>query len=793
MDFLNLQIDFLRTLNFLFSIFGSLLYLSNNRVFTPCKKPFREVFFWIFFVAIQIILIADLWMSNIIPISSFFHAIWLTLGLFFLSPWVIWERDQPIFRKILSLWPFLGLLSLFDDAFFGPLVFILGLLKSRFLTKDFECSQSPPCCHRSFFLTSFLLSLNSMFEYKSGFHTFLPLFFETIILFTFLTLSWKNLIKGWQTSVTTPLTERILAGKYTIPTFIVIIFLTGSLSHGIGMVAQNRLENDVKEQLKLISLVLSQQDIVQMTGTTEDLQKPAYQKLLKLLREIQFKLVKVQRIYILRRYLGKVIVYFDSKPEWSQDYRPPGTIIDFDLVNHPEAYRFGGQGVVSVTSSSDTRYVSILIPYRPIDNLPLILGMDIFLRDWIFQMRINKVFPLLLGFLLMFFMGLFAWIGRSAWIDRQRLRDSESKLRIAMESTDILLWTWPDDKGFDDDNPSSPPSSIFEWLKKIPFPHHKDAVMSLKRHLAGLSPDFEAVYPLTDSQGNVRWFLDRGKILERDHQGKPTRMAGVRLDITQRRLITERERNAERKLFEAQKLESLGVLASGVAHDFNNILTAVMGNIEIAELDMEHDPSQAKKHLGIAAHAVERAANLTKQMLAYAGKSPTRLKAVHLNNLIHDQIQLWQSTIKQSVQLIQDLQPIPAIQADPTHLEQILMNLILNANEAIGPKHGFIKISSTSKWLTSEEIKKFIHFDNPASGEYVIFSVEDNGPGIEPEVLKRIFEPFFSTKFTGRGLGLAAVFGLVRYYGGFIELWSKVGEGTKFSIGLPIMSKIKTT
>lgn len=790
MDVVDFQTDFLQSLSVLFGLFWILIFLSPAETVLPCRHNRFNRIFWLGFTVLELLNLVDLWFPGSMPVTTVGHAVWFTLSLVLLSPLPLWPLGRDLPSKLASLWPLFGMLTVWDGDAYGPLFFVAVRATTLIHPLGSE-SGVPRCtCQRTSDGGALLLGLAWSSFLLTGNQSFWGNAVITLVLYLSLINLWNVIIRQRLPSAQASLPEKLLSGRYTVGMFSVIILFMVIVTHGIGMLSQRTAERDFKQDLVLISLALPHQEVIQLSGTPTDQYNPVFRKVAGLLRQIQQKLPKVQRIYLVRRYLGRVLVFADSQPLWAADYRPPGTFIDLPLVNHEDAFRYDGPGVFGTTANGNSTLVSLLIPYRPTDHLPLVLGMDILYQDWLHQIRINKVFPILLSFILLFFLGAFTWIGRGAWIDRQRLRDSESKLRIAMESTDIVLWTWPDSESSPAEVFPPLPRSIGQWLAQIPHPQRSEALRSLKTHFRGQSREFEAVYPVTDPSGKVRWFLDRGKILERDPDGKPVRMAGVRLDITQRRLITERERQAERQLFAAQKLESLGILASGVAHDFNNILTAVLGNIEMAEMDMESEPDQARKHLTIAQRAVERAADLTKQMLAFAGKSPTRLKAVVLNDLILDQLQLWRSTIKPNITLREELVPIPALQADPTHIEQILMNLILNASDAIGYRKGTITVRSSSANVTQADLSRFIHFDSTQEGEYVIVEVEDNGPGIPPKILERVFDPFFSTKFTGRGLGLAAVLGLVRYYNGWIRVKTQVGVGTVFSIGLPVLSRL---
>jgi two-component system cell cycle sensor histidine kinase/response regulator CckA len=244
----------------------------------------------------------------------------------------------------------------------------------------------------------------------------------------------------------------------------------------------------------------------------------------------------------------------------------------------------------------------------------------------------------------------------------------------------------------------------------------------------------------------------------------------------------------ERKLQEAQKLESLGLLAGGIAHDFNNLLTSVMGNASLAVLDM--DPtSPAATCLEQIQIAATRAAELCQQMLAYSGKGRFVVKRVDLNQLITETTSLIHASISKTSSLGLNLAPmLPAVLADEAQMRQIIMNLVINASEALSERSGAIRVSTgvmqvNRKWLLRAHLAPDL-----AEGDYVFLEVADTGCGMNPEVRNRIFDPFFTTKFTGRGLGLAAVLGIVRGHGGALRVETETGRGTTMRVVFPKVS-----
>ncbi len=254
------------------------------------------------------------------------------------------------------------------------------------------------------------------------------------------------------------------------------------------------------------------------------------------------------------------------------------------------------------------------------------------------------------------------------------------------------------------------------------------------------------------------------------------------------RARVEHQTRLERQMQHAQKLESLGVLAGGIAHDFNNLLTAILGNADLALSEMSPVAPGRDCMLEIAKVA-RRAADLCRQMLAYSGRGKFVVEAVDLSQMVEQMAHIIEATCSRQAALRWDLAPeLPAVDADASQLRQVIMNLVLNASEAIGDQSGLISISTGV--LDCDEgylAGTWLDEDRPA-GRYLYVDVADTGCGMDETTKARIFDPFFSTKFTGRGLGLAAVLGIVRGHKGAIKVQSEPQHGTSVRILLPARS-----
>ncbi|MGZ8450169.1 MAG: PAS domain S-box protein [Candidatus Deferrimicrobiaceae bacterium] len=291
-----------------------------------------------------------------------------------------------------------------------------------------------------------------------------------------------------------------------------------------------------------------------------------------------------------------------------------------------------------------------------------------------------------------------------------------------------------------------------------------------------------------ESDKSVRWVHGLGKV-EYDSRGRPIKMIGTIQDVTVRKEVEEEKRSLERQVRQAQKMESLGVLAGGIAHDFNNLLMVILGHAEQA-LKETSPLSAARGNLTEITTAVERAADLCRQMLSYAGQSEFVLERVGLRELVEEMVHLLQTAISKKAILNLSLERgLPSIEGDPSQIRQVVMNLIINASEAIGDRSGVITVSAGSTLCDEEYLRKTELRDHLAPGLYVHLEVTDTGSGMDAGTRARIFEPFFSTKFTGRGLGLAVVMGIVHAHGGALKVYSEPGKGTTFKVLFPALTE----
>jgi PAS domain S-box-containing protein len=382
----------------------------------------------------------------------------------------------------------------------------------------------------------------------------------------------------------------------------------------------------------------------------------------------------------------------------------------------------------------------------------------------------------------------------------EALHEERQRLAGIIEGTNVGTWEWNVQTGETTFNErwagiigytleELAPVSIATWER---FSHPDDLQTSnhmLARHFCGELDYYECEARMKHRDGSWVWVLDRGKVATWTEDGRPLWMFGTHQDITERKRAEEERQRLERKLLHAQKLESLGVLAGGVAHDFNNILMAIIGNADLALMKL--DPAApVAANLRQIEQSATRAADLAKQMLAYSGKGKFVVEHLDLNRLLAEMLHILEVSIPRRGVLHLNLTPgIPPMEADAGQIRQLIMNLVVNAAEAIGEHDGCITVTTACRDRQHDGTEEGWLEETLLPGRHVCLEIADNGCGMDSETLGRVFDPFFTTKFTGRGLGLAAVLGIVRGHHGGIRVQSEPGRGTTVTILFPALGQ----
>ena len=372
----------------------------------------------------------------------------------------------------------------------------------------------------------------------------------------------------------------------------------------------------------------------------------------------------------------------------------------------------------------------------------------------------------------------------------EALRQSEERYAIAVRGAREGIWDWDllsnqvyfsprwkEMLGFSDSEIGHSPD---EWFSRIHPENIGQVKAELTAHLAGLIPSFQSEHRMRHRLGHYLWMACQGLAIRDQVSGKATRLAGSQSDITE-------QLSLEAQFRQAQKMESVGQLAAGVAHDFNNILTVIQGHADLM-MGLPELTEKAHEPLREISAATRRASNLTRQLLTFSRRQIIQPKPLDLNEVIANIATMLQRILGEDVSLeFKSEADLPAIFADAGMMEQVVMNLALNSRDAM-PDGGHLILETTSVVLS--ELKAQQNRE-ARPGHFVALSVSDSGCGMDEATLSKIFEPFFTTKEVGHGtgLGLATVYGIVKQHEGWIEVESQPGEGTTFRIFFPASSQ----
>ncbi len=323
------------------------------------------------------------------------------------------------------------------------------------------------------------------------------------------------------------------------------------------------------------------------------------------------------------------------------------------------------------------------------------------------------------------------------------------------------------------------------WADHIHPEDRSAAVAFCQDHTSRLL-DHEFEYRFITADGRIVWLREMVKVTAENN--RPRWFRGLMVDITETKQAEAQRAALERKLQETQKLESLGVLAGGIAHDFNNLLTGILGNASLAELDFPAG-SPNRGCLEDIKQSALRAADLCKQMLAYSGQGRLVVSRFTLGRIVQESSHLLRISVGKSVRLDLDVAAAESpVEGDAAQLRQILVNLVANASEAIGPGPGTVTVTTGVTEVDRAFLDRAWLSPAAPTGRCAFLEVADTGSGMTPETQARIFDPFFTTKFSGRGLGLAAVLGIVRTHGGAIRVTSAPGRGSLFRLVFPLVA-----
>ncbi len=379
----------------------------------------------------------------------------------------------------------------------------------------------------------------------------------------------------------------------------------------------------------------------------------------------------------------------------------------------------------------------------------------------------------------------------------RELQESEKRLRLVLDATNDGVWDLNVQTGevyfsprwytMLDYEPYEIPESYETWASLLHPDDKEYAEGVIRRNLEGLTTGFEMEFRLKTKLGGWRWILGRGKVAEFDKEGQPLRTIGTHVDITSHKEAEEERARLETQLQQARKMEAIGLLAGGVAHDLNNILSGIVGYPDLLLLDLPKD-SPIRRPIEVIKESGQRAADVVSDLLTVARGVASSREVSNLNSLVQEYLGSPEhkrlESVRSSIAFETVLEPeLLNISCSPVHIKKSLMNLVTNASEAIEGT-GRVTISTTNRYL-DEPLKGY---EDIRTGEYAVLSVSDDGSGISPEDLERVFEPFYTKKVMGRrgtGLGLAVVWNTVQDHNGYINVTSSK-KGTTFDLYFPI-------
>ena len=374
------------------------------------------------------------------------------------------------------------------------------------------------------------------------------------------------------------------------------------------------------------------------------------------------------------------------------------------------------------------------------------------------------------------------------------LRKSEQRLRLAQKAAQSGTWEWDletneniwSDELFRlyglDKNVHKP---SFETFKRQVHPDDRHRIEDIIQMAILEQTELTMEWRVNTSDGTLRWLFSRGKPYF-GPKGQISRYLGIVMDITSRKQAEDERKKLWSQLVQAQKMEAIGTLAGGIAHDFNNILGAILGYAELAR-DVSPTEWRGIKDLDQVIAAGCRAKELVKQILAFSRQEACERIPLRPAPIVKEAIKLIRSSLPTTIDIRQDLdQDAGALLGDPTQIHQITMNLCTNAYHAMEETGGTLSISLKRKSLSPQDVKGI---PDGQPGDFLQLTVKDTGQGIEPQIKDRIFEPYFTTKATGKGtgMGLAIIHGIIKSYQGFILCQSQIGVGTEFTVYLPIL------
>ncbi|MDY6831318.1 MAG: PAS domain-containing protein [Thermodesulfobacteriota bacterium] len=573
--------------------------------------------------------------------------------------------------------------------------------------------------------------------------------------------------------------------------------------------ADRTMRADLLQQARLVAGALDLEKVMALSGTDADLEAPAYREIKKQLGAVHHAHGRARFVYLLgQRPDGGLFFLADNEPPGSQNLSPPGQPYEEASAELLRVFATGTGIVEGPETDRWGTWVSALVPLHDPDNggRIAVFGMDVDARHWRRAVLAAAAWPSLLTAALMASLALsFALaLSRRRALDhrnelarsRQQAEQAATKAERQRRLLQTLLHAIPAPVCFKDAkglylgcNPAFEAitgkteaeirgkRSHDIWPESYSATYQDKDVELLQ---AGGKQQYEYQYAGPDGTARDVVFY---KSAFQDSDGRVDGLVGIMLDITERKQAEAEKEKLSAQLIQARKMEAVGRLAGGVAHDFNNMLNVIVGHAELA-LDETGPNDPVYETLSEILSAARRSAEITRQLLAFARKQTTRPRVLDLNATMGDRLKVLQRLLGEDVDMAwhpgPDLWPV---RMDPSQIDQVMASLLDNARDAIDGV-GRVEIETNNVRLGPPDC---VDCPGLVPGEYVRLSVSDTGRGMDKETLDNLFEPFFTTKAVGEGagLGLATVYGIIKQNNGFIYAAGRPGQGTVFTLYLP--------
>jgi PAS domain S-box-containing protein len=587
--------------------------------------------------------------------------------------------------------------------------------------------------------------------------------------------------------------DRTIKKKYGFHlafTLLIVLLAGWIFTDYVGRCADRKARRDVLNQTAIAAAALEPKYFMSLTGATSDMNNPDYTRLQKALMNMEHANPQLRWLYAMLLRGGKIRFTVESVPEGESGRADPGTNYEQPPKELFNVFATGRPAIVGPHTDEWGSFVSgfAAVRHPATGRIIAVLGVDVNAGEWRMMIFRERLEPIYITFLLsLLFIGFFI-VRQRMLKSAQRIAVSEKGLAEAQRVAHIGSWTyspetkhmiWSEEMFRIFGQYSQGGAPTYPDLQRFIYSEDRIPFDSAFQKALSDGEGFEMELRIIRPDGRLRHVLSRVEA-RAGKNGEIIQVMGIAHDITE-------QKNIEQQFLQAQKMEAVGQLAGGIAHDFNNILTAIIGYISLMRIKMEED-NPLQHYAEQILSSAEKAAVLTQSLLAFSRKQMINPQPVDLNDVLRNGQKLLKSFVREDIEFVMELYPGPfVVMADSIQLEQVFMNLVANARDAM-PDGGTL-VMRTEIFSMDDEFPHAHGYGKP--GTYACLSVTDTGTGMDEKTRDRIFDPFFTTKEIGKGtgLGLAMVYGMIKQHDGYINVYSEPGLGTTFRIYLPLVSQ----